>query len=98
MKSVAKYRGVHPAFGVSRNSTYTLEMTTVKSEHGAPYLWVRIAELPEYLMPYESMMALLYEWDFTVSADRDETPLLDQLDLMERWMEIYVPNEQKAVV
>lgn len=96
MESKAKYRGIQPAFGVSRNHTYTLELSTVKTEHGTPYLWVRIAEIPEYLMPYESMIALISEWDFSPEAADDRTPMIDHMDLVDHWMEIYVPNAERV--
>ena len=86
----ARYRGLHPVFGVDKNNTYTLEMRTHSSEHGEPYLWVRIQELPEYLMPYESMMAILTEWDFTVD---DKASYVEHLNLMDAWMDIYTPSE-----
>ena len=86
----ARYRGLHPVFGVDKNHTYTLEMRTHSSEHGEPYLWVRIQEIPEYLMPYESMMAILTEWDFT--AD-DKASYVEHLNLMDAWLELYTPSE-----
>ena len=98
MESKAKYRGICPVFGVSRNHTYTLELSTVKTEHGTPYLWVRIAEIPEYLMPYESMIALISEWDFAVATGDKDTPMLEHLDLVDRWMDIYVPQAERAAV
>ena len=94
MTSRAKYRGLRPVFGVEKNRTYTLEMRTYTSEHGEPYMWVRIEELPAYLMPYESIGALLTEWDFTGIAG--ETPYIDHIDLMDRWLDIYEPAEVKA--
>lgn len=80
--------------GVTRDHTYTLEMNTVKSDHGSPYLWVRIEELPDFLMPYENMRALLAEWDF--AAD-DSPAYVGQIHLTETWLDIYTPGEKVAV-
>ena len=90
MLSKAKYRGVRPMFGVERGKQYTMELRTYSSEHGQPYLWVRIQELPDYLMPYESMLALLQEWDFSAEC---ETPYIDHLELVDKWLDIYDPEE-----
>lgn len=93
MTNKAKYCGAHPVFGVSRNHTYTIDLRTVSSEHGTPYLWVKVQEHPDYLMPYESIGALLAEWDFTpASMDHGREMLLDHLKLVEQWLEIYVPG------
>lgn len=92
----AKYTGLYPALGVIKGTTYTLELRTYNSEHGAPYLWVRIAELPAYMMPYESMLALLTDWEFVLQPGDDEAPYVDHLNLVEAWMSIYAPVPKPA--
>ena len=92
MESVAKYRGAYPVMGVKRDDTYTLDMSTIRTAGGTPYMWVRIKELPDYLMPYESMLALLGEWDFSVGEGKKDTPMLDHLDLIDHWLEVYMPD------
>lgn len=93
MTSKATYRGHYPVFGVSRNHTYTIDIQTVGSEYGSPYLWVRVHEHPDYLMPYESVGALLAEWDFALlDHDNGKAMLVKHVELTERWLEIYVPG------
>ena len=94
MTSKARYRGVRPVFGVSYDHTYTIDLRTVHSEHGDPYIWVGVQEHPDYLMPYESMAALLAEWDFySASEESGVTMLEEHTKLVDRWLDIYAPGE-----
>ncbi len=94
----AKYTGLYPALGVIKGTTYTLELRTYNSEHGAPYLWVRIEELPAYMMPYESMLALLMDWEFTVQSRDDEAPYVNHLSLVDAWLSVYAPVPEPAAL
>ena len=93
MECKARYRGIQPLFGVNKSETYTLEITTVPSENDN-YLWVRIAELPQYLMPYGSVVALTMDWDFSVGAER---AFVDQLMLADKWLGIYMVGTPEEV-
>ena len=90
MTCKARYRGLNPVFGVDKKETYTLDIGTMKCTQGDRYMWVRINELPAYLMPYESMIALLTEWDFAVGSG---TEYVDHLTLADAWMSVYTPSE-----
>ncbi len=93
MTSKATYRGPYPVFGVRRDHTYTVDLRTIGSEHGTPYLWVRVQECPDYLMPYESIASLLAEWNLLPKDAAEEQALVrDHVRLTEQWLEIYVPD------
>ena len=92
MRCKANYRGIRPVFGVEKNHTYTLEITT-RECLGTQFMWVRVQELPEYMIPYENIVALLTEWDFLLG---DDQVYLRHLDLVDRWLDVYTPAEVKV--
>lgn len=96
MECRARYRGIQPLFGMNKSETYTLGLSTEPSMDGNQYIWARIAEIPQYLMPYGSIVALTMDWDFTAGADR---AYVDQLILADEWLGIYLmrtPEEEMA--
>ena len=97
MRCTARYTGTHPMLGVQHGNTYTLDIQTYSSEHGTPYLWVRAQEAPQYLMPYESMVVLMMDWDFRTHVTERDTPYLDHLDLVDAWLDVYMPGEAVTV-
>ena len=93
MTCKARYRGLNPVFGIDKSKTYTLTFGSQACPNGDQYMWVHIKELPQYLMPYESMYALLVEWDFTVD---EQTQYVDHLALVDKWLSVYAPVEVSA--
>ena len=86
----ARYRGLNPVFGVSKRNIYTLQIGSQACVDGDPYMWVHIDELPAYLMPYESIVALVTDWDFAVE---EKAAYVDHLALMDKWLDVYTPAE-----
>ena len=91
MRCKAKYIGAQKRFGVLPGRVHEIDLFTINSEHGTPYLWVRVSGYPQYMMPYVDMIALLSEWQFSDAFYGDEIRL-SQEDVTERWMEIYEPD------
>lgn len=83
-------------FGVTPGEIREIDIFTINSEHGTPYLWVRTVDTHEYMMPYVSVLAMLSEWRFSERMDRDDGHI-GQEELVERWMDVYVPTEEQAV-
>lgn len=75
--------------GVDRGQALEIEVFTIYSKHGEPYMWVRAGN--EYMMPYTSMPALFRDWEFTYQRD-PWSDALEQETLTERWMEVYMPD------
>ena len=94
MRCKAKYIGT-PRFGVERGQTREIEVCTISSEYGTPYLWVRTGQ--EYMMPYVSILALLSDWQFIYVHDLD-ADALSQEELTDRWLEIYMPDGADGAV
>lgn len=97
MRCMAKYNGVD-LFGVKGGTIQDIEIYTIQSEHGTPYLWVRANAHPEYMMPYVDMVALLHEWEFRAEYRESgitapwENESVSQEELIDRWLEIYTPS------
>ena len=94
MTCKAMYRGLKPVLGVTKDQVYTLDFSTRPGRNGDKYMWVSIRELPEFLMPYASMVAMFREWNFLFDEDRHE--YIDHLRMVDNWMEIYAPAEATA--
>ena len=90
MTCKARYRGLNPVFGIDKSQVYTLSFSSQACTNGDQYMWVHIKELPQYLMPYESMFALMVEWDFNVE---EQSQYVDHLALVDKWLSVYVPAE-----
>ena len=90
MTCKARYQGLNPVFGIDKSQVYTLSFGSQACMNGDQYMWVHIKELPQYLMPYESMFALLVEWDFNVD---EQSQYVDHLALVDKWLSVYVPAE-----
>ena len=93
MKCKARYRGLNPVLGIKRDTEYTLGFTSNPGVNGDEYMWVSIDELPQYLMPYEGIMALVADWDFTVD---DKGSMVHHMALEEKWLNVYMVQEAGA--
>ena len=45
----AKYIGMTPMFGVQPGEIREIDVYTINSEHGTPYLWVRTVDTEEFM-------------------------------------------------
>lgn len=88
MRCRAVYNGAPHLFGAERGYMYTLEIKTHTTSVGDPYIWVEIEGLPDFLLPYESITALLLDWDFT--PDAAEFSIERRADLLDKWYDIYL--------
>lgn len=92
----AKYIGMTPMFGVQPGEIREIDVYTINSEHGTPYLWVRTVDTEEFMMPYVSVLAMLGDWRFSERLDK-ETCEVAQEELLERWLDVYVPTAEPAI-
>ena len=83
----AQYRGRGNEFGVKFDEAYTITLNTYNQ---SAYIWVTAKELPDYMMPYSSMDALLRDWDFLYEPGM----IARQNVLRERWIASYIPNPE----
>ena len=91
MRCKAMYTGPEDRFGAKCRSIYEIDVFTINSDHGTPYLWVRIPDCPEYMMPYVNILALMDDWWFSTTFDESELhPRQDEL--VRRWLDIYTPE------
>lgn len=93
MKCKARYRGINPVLGIRKDTDYTLGFSSSHGMNSDEYMWVSIDELPEYLMPYESIMALVTDWDFTAGG---KATVVNHLELEEKWLSVYMVQEAGA--
>lgn len=92
----AKYIGMAPMFGVQPGEIREIDVFTINSEHGTPYIWVKTKDADEYMMPYVSVLAMLSDWRFSERLD-SQTSNIKQEELVDRWLDVYVPSEEPAI-
>lgn len=94
MKCKAKYIGAQERFGVTPGRVHEVDIFTINSEHGTPYMWVSVTGYPAFMMPYVDMIALLTEWQFSDAFYGNEIRMTQE-ELAERWIEIYEPDSER---
>lgn len=87
MDCVAKYIGKTSKFGVNPGEIHEISLNTYETEHGSPYIWVKTLDRSSYLMPFVSVNAMLYAWQFIEDEYEGER---EQDELEESWEEMYM--------
>ena len=89
MKCSAVYMG-RPMLGAETGRTYTVEIGSGACDVTPRYLWVRLPEVPEYLIPYENMLCLMTDWRFIGGEDE---AYARHREIVDAWLDIYKPEE-----